>query len=60
LTAFPKQSKYQANEKNVTVHGFTVGSPVVGGDAGSSVDGRGRGVLGGKGFSLLPFPNSIF
>jgi len=44
----------------VTVHGFTVGSPVVGGDAGSSVDGRGRGVLGGKGFSLLAFPNSIF
>jgi hypothetical protein len=38
---------------------FTVGSPVVGGDAGSSVDGNGCGVLGGKGFSL-PFPNSIF
>jgi hypothetical protein len=26
---------------------------------GSSIDGSGRGCWGGKGFSLLPFPNSI-
>jgi hypothetical protein len=44
----------------VTVHGFTVGSPVVSGDAGSSVDGNGCGVLGGKRLFALAFSKLNF